>query len=340
MEVENIERGSHPMKDYNKASSMQLRVIENCYNNMEILTDNLKLKGDQLAVGDLGCSHGRNSMTAINQLLGLVEKNESISSKLKKLIVYHEDLEDNDFDQVQQCLNDKSISYLNNSYIANNNISTSVEFVPKSFFEPLFEPGSIDVIMCYTAIHWLPKYKSLTRGLWFQDQMETPENIEWFRKLSKDCLINWLNLRYEELATNGLITVNIMESSGVLENFNLCWDEYLALKGFSHTDLDKVNVAGILRSAEEVNSCLSQFQSKFKILRNHQTRELYKFGRDHLIAILSGQVIHGLSNYPELFPTKEAKTKFFEGFLDYFYNVKKCPIETKIGFVFLVLQKI
>jgi hypothetical protein len=279
-------------------------------------------------------------MTAINQLLGLAEKKQGIGSKLKKLLIYHEDLEDNDFDQVQQCLNDKSISYLSNSYLTNNGISTGVKFIPKSFFEPLFEPESIDVFMCYTAIHWLPKYKSLTKGLWFQDQLETPENVEWFQKLSKDSLVNWLNLRYDELVTNGLITMNIMESVAILETFNLSWDEYLALKGFSHSDLDKVNVSGILRSVEEVNSCLSQFQSKFKILRNYRTRELYKFGRDHLIAIFSGQVINGLGNYPELFPTNESKTKFFDGFLDYFYNVKKCPAETKVGFIFLVLQKV
>jgi hypothetical protein len=57
MEVENINRGRYsiklriisdikfcligpqPMKDYNKASSMQLRIIENCYDNMKILSN-------------------------------------------------------------------------------------------------------------------------------------------------------------------------------------------------------------------------------------------------------------------------------------------------------------
>jgi hypothetical protein len=115
-----------------------------------------------LTVGDLGCSHGKNSVVAINQILGLIENSPNISNKLTGLLVYHEDLESNDFSKVQECLDDKSISYLNNSYIKNNNISTEVQLLPKSFYEPLFEPGSVDIITCYSSIHWLPKYKSLT----------------------------------------------------------------------------------------------------------------------------------------------------------------------------------
>ncbi|KXN67934.1 S-adenosyl-L-methionine-dependent methyltransferase [Conidiobolus coronatus NRRL 28638] len=331
---------SKPMKDYNKASNMQLRIIENGFDSLKILTDNVKLIGNKLTVGDLGCSHGRNSMAVINKLLGLIENNASISNKLIDLLVYHEDLESNDFSQVQECLDDKSISYLNNSYIKNNNISTEVQLLPKSFYESLFEPKTIDIIMCYTAIHWLPKYKSLTQGLWFQDQLEPSENIEWFRKLSKDCLINWLNLRYDELATGGLLTLNIMESSEFFESFNLIWDEYLIMKGFTHDDLKKVNVAGIYRSTEEVNECLDKFNEKYKILRNYLSKDVHAFCRSHLNSVISEQVIQGLENYPEHFPTTESRIEFYEEFLDYLYNAKEMSTEVEIGYIYLILQKI
>jgi hypothetical protein len=293
-----------------------------------------------LTIGDLGCSHGKNSMTAINQLLGLVEKNDNINRKIEKLLIYHEDLESNDFDQVQDCLDDNSISYLNNSFIKNNNISTRAHFLPKTFYQPLFEPESIDLIMCYTAVHWLPQYKSLTTGLMFQEALETPENIEYFKKLSKGYLTEWLDLRHEELAPDGLITLNIFEGGGIFPKFNSVWDEYLTTKGFKHADLNKVNVACVLRSSDEVNECLAEFEGKFKILRNYLSREVYAFGRDHLSAVISGQIINGLGCYPELFPTEEDKTQFFEDYLDYYFNVKNYPIDQEFGFIYLVLQKI
>ncbi|KXN67939.1 S-adenosyl-L-methionine-dependent methyltransferase [Conidiobolus coronatus NRRL 28638] len=340
MEVDNVNLGTKPMNDYNKSSSMQQRVIENGYDNLVVLNENIKLNGNKLTIGDLGCSHGKNSMTAINQLLGLIEKNESINSKIEKLLVYHEDLEFNDFNQVQNCLDDKSISYLNNSYITKNKISTEIQFLPKSFYEPLFEPGSIDIIMCYTAIHFLPQYKSLTTGLWYEESVETPENIEYFTKLSKKYLIEWLNLRYNELNQNGMITINIFEGSSIFRKINSAWDEYLATKGFKHSDLDKVNVAGMLRSSEVLNNCLDQFKGKFKVLRSYLSKEIYKFGRDHLSAVFLPQAHHGLSYYPEIFPTQESRSEFFEGYLDYYYEIKNYSIEEEFRFNFLVLQKI
>lgn len=305
-----------------------------------ILDDNIILKGNKLAIGDLGCSHGKNSMLVIGQLLELVEKNKSIGKKLKNLEFHHEDLEDNDFDQVQKCLNDRSISYQYNNYVINNNITTSVYFLPKSFYEPLFKPSSIDIILCYTSIHWLPNYRSLTRGIWFHEHLETSSNIEWFKKLSKDCLINWLNLRYEELETNGLITLNILESQKSIDELSIAWEDYIATKGFSSSDLKKVVVPLILRNQEEVNSCLSQFSKKFKILRNQYSKDSYQFGREHLKAIFSGVVIHGLGNYPDLFPTIDSKNEFFDEFLDYFYDIKNYNSMSELGFIFLVLQKI
>ncbi|KXN67944.1 S-adenosyl-L-methionine-dependent methyltransferase [Conidiobolus coronatus NRRL 28638] len=334
------DKGSMPMNDYNNSSKAQLKVIENSLESLKILNENIEMRGDSLAIGDLGCSHGKNSMLAINQLLGLIENNKNIGTKLKSLQVYHEDLKDNDFDQVQACLDDKLISYLHNSYITKNNIATDVRFLPKSFYEPLFEPSSIDIILCYTSVHWLPNYKTLTRGLWFHEWLETPENVEWFRKLSKDSLISWLNLRYEELETGGLISLNVLESHGNVEKLSLVWEDYIVTKGFSPSDLKKVIVPIMLRPHEEVNSCLSQFSKKFKVLRNHYSKGSYKFGRETLNALFSGCVIHGLGNYPEFFPTAESKNEFFQGFLDYFCDVNQYDSMTELGFVFLVLQKI
>jgi hypothetical protein len=279
-------------------------------------------------------------MTAINQLLELIENNSCISNKLKDLLIYHEDLDSNDFNQVQKCLDDKSISYLNSGYIKNNHITTKVQFLPKSFYEPLFDSNSIDIVMCYSSIHWLPKYKSLTSGLVFQESIETPENVKWFKKLGKDCLTNWLSLRFEELSPNGLITINIMTSNGIDERINPAWDEYISTKGFTHADLNKVNSTSILRSSKEIDETLAEFNGKFKILRKFLSKGIYTFDRNHLNAVLSQQIIKGLENYPELFPTTESKSKFFEDYMEFLYNVKNCPSEMDIGFVYLVLQKV
>ncbi|KXN67941.1 S-adenosyl-L-methionine-dependent methyltransferase [Conidiobolus coronatus NRRL 28638] len=340
MNIDKTNRSSKPMKDYNKSSSVQLKLIQNGFDNLKILTENIKLSGNKLTIGDLGCSHGKNSMTAINQLLELIENSSNISNKLKNLYIYHEDLDSNDFNQVHKCLDDKSISYLNNRYIINNSIVTDVQFLPKSFYEPLFDYNSIDIIMCYSSIHWLPKYKSLTSGIVFQEIVETPENVKWFKNLGKDCLTNWLSLRYKELSPNGLITLNIMESNGIDERINPAWDEYIATKGFTHADLNKVNSTSILRSTTEIDEALFEFNGKFKILRKYLSKEIYTFDRNHLNAVLSQQIIKGLESYTNLFPTTESRSEFFENYMEFLYSVKNCPSEMEIGFVYLVLQKI
>jgi hypothetical protein len=279
-------------------------------------------------------------MIAINQLFDLLASNDQVSNKLKKLLVYHEDLEENDFDQVQQCLDDPTISYLNHSLIKSNSIQTQVQFLPKSFYEALFQPESIDILMCYTAIHWLPTYKSLTQGLWFLEEMETLENIEFFKKLSKECLMKWLNLRYEELKPNGLITMNIFESGTYFQRLNLAWNDYLKSKGFTHADLDKVNMCGILRSPGEVREYLGEVKDKFKVLRSVHSSENYIFAKNHFKAVVHGQLFHGLGHYPSNFPTEDSRNEFIDGYLDYYYNEEGNPDETDFGFMYLVLQKI
>jgi hypothetical protein len=279
-------------------------------------------------------------MIAINQLLDLLASNDQVSKKLKKLLVYHEDLEENDFDQVQQCLDDPTISYLNHSLIKSNSIQTQAQFLPKSFYEALFQPESIDILMCYTAIHWLPIYKSLTKGLWFLEEMETPENIDFFKKLSKEHLIKWLNLRHEELKPNGLITMNVFESGAFFPRLNIAWENYIESKGFTHADLDKVNMCGILRSPGEVREYLGEVKDKFKVLRSVHSSENYIFAKNHFKAVVHGQLFHGLGHYPSSFPTEDSRNEFIDGYLDYYYNEEGNPDETDFGFMYLVLQKI
>jgi hypothetical protein len=170
--------------------------------------------------------------------------------------------------------------------------------------------------------------------------LESPENVKWFRKLSKDCLTNWLNLRYDELATGGLLSLNIIEGSEFFEIFNLSWDEYLITKGLTHKDLNKVTVAGIFRPTEEVSECLDQFNGKYKVLDNYVSRDMHAFCRVHVNAVFSEQVIHGLGNYPELFPTTESRNNFYEDFMDFLYNTRGMPDEVEIGYTYLTLQKI
>ncbi|KXN65542.1 hypothetical protein CONCODRAFT_12838, partial [Conidiobolus coronatus NRRL 28638] len=126
------------MDNYNESSSMQLKWIKLGRKNIEFAVSLFHEYSDTLKVIDFACSHGKNSMTVINQLFDeLIEKRHHLVNKLKSIGIYHNDLPDNDFEEVLKCVEDEKIGYKYHKLIKSNQISLLTTCVGKTYYEKI-----------------------------------------------------------------------------------------------------------------------------------------------------------------------------------------------------------
>jgi hypothetical protein len=131
---------------YNEHSRHQLSghagSIDMLLDSVDRLGKRIELKEQCVQIADLGSADGSNSMAtlqlAVNRLrqqskapihVTFEEQPASDETSLKRVLQSHGD------------------------WFTENNMTWSV--LMKSFYEPLFEPESMDLIMCYICLHWL-----------------------------------------------------------------------------------------------------------------------------------------------------------------------------------------
>ncbi|KXN68620.1 S-adenosyl-L-methionine-dependent methyltransferase [Conidiobolus coronatus NRRL 28638] len=334
-----MESVSKSMKDYNKASSMQLKLIEGGRGNIQLAAPLLPKHEGTVKVADFGCSYGRNSMFVMRHLLDEMKLYPNYISNLSNLVFYHEDLPDNDFDAVRSCVEDPEIGYPYHELVKQNNIRTSTECIGRTYYDQIVESESIDIAFCYTSLHWMPEYKETTYGLVYDRMYNDTKLTNWFDDMSERYLAKWLDHRHRELKEGGLVSFNIMTDTNMVDWVNENWKLALSQVGLDQKNFTKVNIPIYHRSEENLKNLLKKFDSKFKVIRCDPINDPAPVPRSGIRAGFYNQIVVGLAKYPEEFPDEESREKLFDKFEALLFKESDLKDINSI-FQWIVLQKL
>lgn len=146
-------------------------------------------------IADLGCAGGLNS---IENLKVCIETVRSINSNLP-IIIYLEDTPANDFEYTSKNIENGLSTY---DYL-------SFQFVAKSFYEPLFEENSLDVIFSNTSVHWLKQVPCSHDDFVFIDdgKYKNEEVMLKWRNAGNEDWNTFLYFREKELRSTGFLVI-------------------------------------------------------------------------------------------------------------------------------------
>ncbi|KAK6499625.1 hypothetical protein TWF481_009990 [Arthrobotrys musiformis] len=241
---------------------------ENCSHQTDILVGALPLLddielGSQVAIADYGCSQGNNSLTMMQHVL-----KRMAPSSIASLIF--EDLPSNEFSSL--------IKLLPGVTAANPDLKIYPSLVPRSFYEPITTPGTVDIGFSSCTVHWL---KRMT--------MPKPPNetvIEYYDKrgsrdspAAREDFREFLTLRGEEIKSGGYLVMGILGSftkeelsTGYQDSTSLRMRaifraaEVLANEGkIPLKAMEKINIPFYCRSEEEFRSGVEELKGTWVV---------------------------------------------------------------------------
>jgi DNA-binding ferritin-like protein (Dps family) len=302
------------MANYNKNSNFQKMCNERCE---KLIEEHLTITSilEEFNILDLGCSHGKNSMIIVNKILDQLKRN---SAQVKRLNVIHDDLAENDFDEVLKCINDPSTGYLSHE------LSKSLKIVPhivkKSFYEIVKpdEIGPVDIAFSLNTLHWLPsKPCSIYRGLLPNSRNLTPSDLIKFQKFCEDILVKFMELRYKEMKSGGLLIFNIHREVNVFEAEDEVWDEHLKNYNLTNEALKDLMMPVYCRSKAELQGALDRVKDKFEVV---SLKEATDDGPTLTVEIIKAahrpQLISGLKQYMSYFNNETELIGFVDELFD------------------------
>jgi hypothetical protein len=263
----------------------------------------------------------------------------TLAENLKEIIIYHNDLPDNDFREVMKCVEDRKLGYKYHELIESSQIELDIKCVGKSYYESILSADTVDFGFCYTSLHWMPKYCDLDYGLNYNDEFNDSKLKQYFGDVSYKYLLKWLNLRYVELKPSGMLNFNIVRTHKLSVMLNKAWDNYLNLKNIQQADLSKVKIPMYGRSEEQISQVLAENKNKFRIIDQFYIEFDSVMDKPTFKSALYNQFLSGLSNYPKLFPNLQSINNFYEGFEEEFFK-SSGQITFSTGWEWILLQKI
>lgn len=289
-----------------------------------------------LSVGDYGCSQGKNSMAIINLIFNELKSLENVD-KIENIRVYHEDLPDNDFNEVKKCVEDLEFGYLNHDLIKSKGIKIDPYYIGKSYYQQIVDKETLDIQFSYSTINWQPTYYPTPYGLIYSPEYDNPELTAKFNELATGYFTKYLNLRYDELKSGGLTIFNFINRTDYIFIVNEAWGKALKKLGLEQSNFDKVSIPTYYLQIENLKAILDSFSSKFELIYFEKTEQETSFTRPAVRALSKNQIISGLNEYPELSNDfKNELYDLFEGFM--FENDDIVKLEGVMSFV--ILKKI
>jgi hypothetical protein len=268
---------------------------------------------EEFNILDLGCSHGKNSMIIVNKILDQLVGN---SNHIKLVNVVHEDLPDNDFEEVLRCVNDPQIGYKNHKLAKTAKLEPYT--VGKSFYQVVkpTEVGPIDIAFSLNTLHWIPsKPCPVYQGLLPNSRNLTEENQKVFSEYSIDLLEHFFNYRFEEMRVGGLLIFNIHHKVNLFDAEDEIWDEHLKHHNLTNEKFQKLMMPVYCRSEAELQGALDSVKDKFEVVYLKEgTDGGPSFSIDVLKAAHKPQVINGLKQYEDHFGSQAKLEEFVEEF--------------------------
>ncbi|KAI5070114.1 hypothetical protein GOP47_0014457 [Adiantum capillus-veneris] len=195
--------------------------------------DDVVPRRHHIAIADLGCSYGRNTLDCANFVLQTLRKTctTSLHSSPLEIQYFFSDLPSNDFNSLFQSLQHT----LQSTFAIDDELADHpppIVFaagVPGSFYGRLFPLASVDLAICSYSLHWLsqipPSIIDRTSIAWngartWISKDKSSKNVrDAYAKQSKIDVNNFLKSRAHELSKGGMLFLfSIVRSTMDLED--------------------------------------------------------------------------------------------------------------------------
>lgn len=229
---------------YSDNSSLQAAAIHKVLSNFEPTTT----KKSSITLADFGCSEGRNSCNMMQEVLS---KLPSLSSAT---LVFN-DTYATDFSSLASTV-ESSLSGLSR----NNTLQIHPLFAPGSFYKPRLPRSSVDVALCFSAVHWLQEVPH-ANGTEIEAALSAAAQRD---------LVDFLTARHSELAPGGQLLVTI--ASKALSGLQFAIGRLAAsIQVLSKTwPIDPSVMARVpiyFRTKDEINAGIDGTKGKWKVVK-------------------------------------------------------------------------
>ncbi|KAG9458766.1 hypothetical protein H6P81_003274 [Aristolochia fimbriata] len=172
---------------------------------------------ESLAIGDLGCSAGPNTLALISQIIDAIDlESRNLTRHPPELVFYLNDLHGNDFNSVFQSLpafHEKLITEKGEGFRA-----CYVGAMPGSFYGRLFPKTSLHFIHSSYSLHWLSQVppeltSTLNKGNVHLTEASSPLVIQAYLEQYKRDFHLFLRSRSEELVSGGRMVLTLVGRS-------------------------------------------------------------------------------------------------------------------------------
>ncbi|XP_024527796.1 indole-3-acetate O-methyltransferase 1 isoform X1 [Selaginella moellendorffii] len=231
---------------------------------------------DVIRIVDLGCSHGSNTIQALDFVAREI-------TRLREQVGDRKPLE------IQAIFSDLAVNDFNTLFALVPHPQGEPYFfsgVPGSFYGRLFPRSSIHFAMTSYALHYLSKIpESITdknSPAWNRDSMfvsrsSPPAAIEAFAQQASDDLFVFLHSRAQELVTGGILLLMFpIRLSHELNEadfpFQSVWKDLIQEGLVSQESLDTFNFPAYLRSGDEVRSSLGSVDQQFTVIHSENLK--------------------------------------------------------------------
>ncbi|KAK9164205.1 hypothetical protein Syun_005107 [Stephania yunnanensis] len=227
MNVEKIfhMKGGTCEKSYAKNSSLQRRALDMMRHITvdTILDMYLGTNSQSLAIADLGCSSGPNTLSVIKEIINAIK---GASGKALRSVpefrVYLNDLPSNDFNSIFTALPDL-FEELGKGRAEQCSSMIFIYAVPGSFYGRLFPTNSLHFIHSSYSLHWLSRIppalydeerKSINKGKVYISETSLPKVANAYLSQFQQDFSYFLRLRSEELVSGGRMVLTLLGRSG------------------------------------------------------------------------------------------------------------------------------
>ncbi|XP_074308913.1 putative methyltransferase TCM_000336 [Silene latifolia] len=240
MDIEKIfhMKGGHDDTSYSKNSTLQKKASEMVKQiTMETIQEvYLTTSPQNLAVADLGCSTGSNSLSIIKELYNAVinaynkAQNNGPKSPPPQLCVYLNDLPTNDFNSIFKALPEFYQNNICKEVDDGNRVNGSdqqgyirpsvfVAACPGSFYAPVFPPNFLHFVYSSYSLHWLSKVpngiydengESMNKGCIYICKESPASIIQAYVQQFQDDFSRFLRLRSQELKNGGRMVLVLL----------------------------------------------------------------------------------------------------------------------------------
>ncbi|EGG21061.1 hypothetical protein DFA_00934 [Cavenderia fasciculata] len=230
-------------------------------------------------IGDFGCSHGRNSLGPLSAIISQYRK----ANETNDIVVYHNDLPQNDFSQLFLEL------YKNPQSYTKQFTNAFPVAVGKSFYKQICASNCIDISIAFNCFHWSSSLTTPHKQSIFYGHTNDEHLKKIWKKDTVNDLVSILSNRAKELSTGGLLITNLLtndndafeESRMFYRQIKNCWEQLAADGTITASEADNMVYPFRYYSYDDIQNAVShpivqEYGLRIKFIEQRSTSCPYK----------------------------------------------------------------